>query len=140
MATYRAACTLAFLLSAAMMPIANAQQAKVPDEPGTVTYHGAFEGGGVPAGPVGDLKIGPSHGNTSRITITAGSSGCGESVSGLASVQGDTLLLTKDDSGNACRLTIHRTASTATVKEDSCMVAHGPSCDFSSVKPLIRVR
>ena len=131
----RAVYALAFLLCAfAMMHIANAQQAKVPDEPGTVTYHGGFDGA------VGDLKIGPAHGNTSRVTITAGSSGCGESVSGAASVQGDTLLLTKDDSGNECRLTIRRTASTATVKEDSCMVAHGPSCDFNSVKPLSRVR
>ena len=90
------ACALAFLLSA-MIPLAEAQQTKVPDEPGTVTYHGSFEGGGVPRGPVGDLKIGPAHGGMSQLTIVAGSSGCGESVSGMASVQGDTLLLTKDD-------------------------------------------
>jgi hypothetical protein len=76
----------------------------------------------------------------SRLTIVAGSSGCGESVSGMASVQGDTLLLNKDDSGSECRLTIHRTADSATVKEVSCMAMHGPSCDFSSTSPLRRVR
>lgn len=139
MTTHRAACTLAFLLYVATMDSANAQQTKVPDEPGTVTYHGPFEGGGVPRGPVGDLKIGPAHGGMSRVTIVAGSSGCGESVSGMASVQGDTLLLTKDDSGNECRLTIHRTANSATVKEESCMMDHGPSCGFSG-GPLRRVR
>jgi len=135
-----AACALAFLLSATMISLAEAQQTKVPDEPGTVTYHGSFEGGGVPRGPVGDLKIGPAHGTMSRVTIVAGSSGCGESVSGMASVQGDTLLLTKDDSGSECRLTIHRTADSATVKEDRCMALHGPSCDFGSTSPLRRVR
>ena len=134
-----AACALAFLLSATMIPLAEAQQTKVPDEPGTVTYHGSFEGGG-PRGAVGDLKIGPPHGGMSRVTIDAGSPGCGGGVSGMASVQGDTLLLTKDDSGNECRLTIHRTADIATVKEDGCMMMHGASCDFSSTSPLRRVR
>jgi hypothetical protein len=139
MTAYRAACALAFLLSAAMMPIANAQQAKVPDEPGTVTYHGNF-GKTAMGGNIGEeLKIGPPHGGMSRVTIDASSPGCIAVVSGMASVRGDTLLLTKDDSGYECRLTIHRTASGATIKEESCM-DHGASCDFNSVKPLSRVR
>jgi hypothetical protein len=139
MATCRAACALAFLLSAAMMPIANAQQAKAPDAPGTVTYHGNIGKTAMAGNIVEELKIGPPQAGMSRVTIDVGSSGCGGGISGMASVQGDTLLLTKDDSGNACRLTIHRTASGATIKEDSCMGAHGASCDFNSPKPLSRV-
>lgn len=139
MAIYQAVCALAFLLSAAMMHLANAQQAKAPDAPGTVTYRGNIGKTAMGGNIVEGLKIGPPQAGMSRVTIDVGSPGCGGGVSGMAAVQGDTLLLTKDDSGNACRLTIHRTASTATVKEDSCMGAHGASCDFNSPKPLTRV-
>ena len=139
MTTHRAACTLAFLLSAAMMHSANAQQTKVPDEPGTVTYHGNIGKTALGASIVENLKISPPQGGMSRVSIDVGSPGCGGGVSGMASVQGDTLLLTKDDSGNECRLTIHRTANSATVKEDGCMMDHGASCSFGS-GPLRRVR
>jgi hypothetical protein len=74
-------------------------------------------------------------------TIEADSSVCSESVSGLAAVQGDTLLLTKDDDGNECRLTIHRSDNGATAKEDDCTIHHGHACAFDSIKEeLPRVR
>lgn len=138
MTAYRTACVLAFLLSAGVMPIANAQQTKVPDEPGTVRYHGNIGKTAMGGNIVEDLKIGPPHGGMSRVTIDVGSPACAGTASGMASVQGETLLLTKDDSGNECGLTIHRTASGATVKEDNCTIEHGASCDFSSGKPLRR--
>ncbi len=140
MAMCRAACALALLLCAAMLRVTNAQQAKAPDAPGTATYRGNLGKSAMGGNIVEELKIGPSQAGMSRITIDVGSPGCGGGVSGMASVQGDTLLLTKDDSGNACRLTIHRTASGATIKEDNCMIDHGASCDFNSVKPLSLVR
>jgi hypothetical protein len=139
MATYRAACTLAFLLSTAMMHLANAQQAKAPDAPGTVAYRSNVGKTAMGGNIVEELKIGPPQAGMSRVTIDVGSPGCGGGVSGMASVQGDTLVLTKDDSGNECRLTIHRTASGATIKEDSCQIEHGVSCSFNSPKPLGRV-
>ena len=138
--TLRRGFVAAFLLCAAMLHSANAQQTKAPDAPGTVTYRGNLGKTAMGGNIVEELKIGPPQAGMSRVTIDVGSPGCGGGVSGIASVQGDTLLLTKDDSGNACRLTIHRTASTATVKEDNCMVDHGASCDFNSVKPLSLVR
>jgi hypothetical protein len=136
---YRTASILAFLLSATMQ-VANAQQTKVPDEAGTVTYHAIIGKTAMGGNIVENLKIGPPHGGMSRITIDVGSPGCAGTTSGMASVQGNTLLLTKDSSGNECGLTIRRTASGATVKEDNCMIEHGASCDFNSGKPLRRVR
>jgi hypothetical protein len=140
MSTFPAACTLAFLLSDGVIHTANAQQTKVPDEPGTVTYHGNIGKTAMGGNIVEELKIGPPHGGMSRVTLDVGSPGCAGGVSGLASVRGDTLLLTKDDSGNECLLTIHRTANGATIQEENCMTDHGGSCDFSSGKPLRRAR
>ena len=137
--TLRRGLVAAFLFCAAMLHSANAQQTKAPDAPGTVTYRGNLGKTAMGGNIVEELKIGPPQAGMSRISIDVGSPGCGGGVSGIASVQGDTLLLTKDDSGNECRLTIHQTGATATVKEESCMVAHGASCDFNSLKPLNRV-
>ena len=134
-----AGCAVTLLLSVGMATRAHAQQAK-PDEPGTITYRGNIGKTVMGGAIVEDLKIGPPHGGMSRVTVGVGSPGCAGGTSGMASVQGDMLLLATADDGSECRLTIRRTANGATIKEESCITDHGASCDFNSGKPLSRVR
>jgi hypothetical protein len=53
-------------------------------------------------------------------------------MAGQAMVRGDVLELTKDDGGNDCGLTIHRSATDATIAESDCVLDHGLSCSFDT--------
>jgi hypothetical protein len=117
---------------------AYAQQAMHHDQAGTVTYRGHLGGRG------GDgenfiLKIGPAHEGKSWVSVYVGRPNhCLGDVAGQATVRGDVLDLTKDDDGNDCGLTIHRSASGATIAESYC-IDHGASCSFDTQgKPLRR--
>ena len=61
-----------------------------------------------------------------------GTNGCLGDMAGQATVRGDVLDLTKDDGGNDCGLTIHRSATGATIAESNCTFDHGASCSFDT--------
>ncbi len=87
------------------------------------------------------LKIGPAHGGQSWVAVYVGTDGCLGDVAGQAAVRGDVLEFAKDDGGNDCRLTIHRSATGATIAESNCMLGHGLSCSFDTMgKTLRRVK
>ena len=99
------------------------------DEAGTVTYRGQLGGSG---GEKFNLKIGPVHEGKSWVAVYVGAHGCLGDMAGRAMVRGDVLELTKDDGGNDCGLTIHRSATGATIAESNCLLDHGPSCSFDT--------
>jgi len=111
---------------------AYAQQAMHNDEAGTVTYRGHLGRRG------GDgenfiLKIGPAHEGKSWVSVSVGRPNhCLGDVAGQATVRGDTLELTKDNGGNDCGLTIHRSSTGATIVESDCVLDHGASCSFDT--------
>lgn len=114
----------------------HAIQAMHHDEAGTVTYRGHL--GGVEKF---SLKIGPAHGGKSWVAVYVGAHGCLGDMDGHATVRGDVLELTKDEDGNDCGLTIHRSATSATITESNCMLDHGASCTFDTQgKALHRVK
>jgi hypothetical protein len=103
-------------------------QAMNHDEAGTVTYRGQLKGL-----ENFSLKIGPAHEGKSWVAGYVGVPGhCLGDIAGQATVRGDVLELTKDDGGNDCRLTIHRSATGATIAEINCVSGHGPSCSFDT--------
>lgn len=106
-----------------------ATQAMHHDEAGTVTYRGQLGGSG---GEIFSLKIGPVHEAKSWVAVYVGANGCLGDMAGQATVRGDVLELTKDDGGNDCRLTIHRSATGATIVENNCTFDHGMSCSFDT--------
>ncbi len=115
-----------------------ATQAMHHDEAGTVTYRGQLEGSG---GEKFSLKIGPVHEGKSWVAVYVGAHGCLGDIAGKAMVRGDALELTKDDGGNDCGLTIHRSATGATITESNCSLDHGASCSFDTQgKTLRRVK
>jgi hypothetical protein len=113
-------------------------QAMHHDEAGTVTYRGQLGGSG---GEKFSLKIGPVHEGKSWVAVYVGvPNHCLGDVAGQATVRGDVLELSKDDDGNDCGLTIHRSATGATIAESYC-IDHGASCSFDTQgKTLHRVK
>ena len=104
------------------------------DEAGTVTYRGQLGGR---SGEVFSLKIGPVHEGKSWVAVYVGANGCLGDIAGQATVRGDVLEFTTDDSGIDCRLTIHRSATGATIAESNCVSGHGVTCSFDTQgKPL----
>jgi hypothetical protein len=103
-------------------------QAMHHDEAGTVTYRGQVGGNG---GEEFSLKIGPAHEGKSWVAVYVGTRGCLGDVDGQATVRGDLLELA-GDSGDDCRLTIHRSATSATIAERNCGSYHGLSCSFDT--------
>ena len=99
-------------------------QAMHHDEAGTVTYRGRSGGS---AGEKFSLKIGPAHQGKSWVAVYVGANGCLGDMAGQATVRGDVLELTRDEDGNACSLTIHRSAAGATITENNCGFDRGPS-------------
>jgi hypothetical protein len=99
------------------------------DEAGTVTYRGELGGRG---GEIFSLKIGPVHEGKSWVAVYVGANGCLGDIAGQATVRGDVLQFTKDDGGNDCRLTIHRSETGATIAESNCVSGHGLSCSFDT--------
>ena len=97
------------------------------DEAGTVTYRGQLKGWANFS-----LKIGPAHEGKSWVAVYVGMNGCLGDMAGQATVRGDVLDLTKDDGGNDCRLTVHRSATGATITESNCTFGHGASCTFDT--------
>ena len=116
-----------------------ATQAMHHDEAGTVTYRGQLGGSG---GEKFSLKIGPMHEGKSWVAVYVGvPKHCSGDVAGQATVRGDVLELTKDDDGNDCGLTIHRSATGATIAESNCVLGHGASCSSDTQgKSLRRVK
>jgi hypothetical protein len=116
---------------------AYAQQAMHHDEAGTLTYRGHLGGRG------GDgenfiLKIGPAREGKSWVSVYVGRPNhCLGDVAGQATEHGDVLELTKDDGGNDCGLTIHRSATGATIVESNCAFDHGASCSFDTEGKLL---
>jgi hypothetical protein len=110
-------------------------QAMHHDEAGTVTYRGQLGGRG---GEIFSLKIGPVHEGKSWVAVYVGANGCLGEMAGQATVRGDVLELTKDDGGNDCRLTIHRSATGATIVENNCTFDHGLSCSFDTQGKTLR--
>ena len=106
-----------------------ATQAMHHDEAGTVTYQGQLGGS---SGEKFSLKIGPMHEGKSWVAVYVGAHGCLGDMAGQAMVRGDVLELTKDDGGNDCGLTIHRSATGATIAESNCVLDHGLSCSFDT--------
>ena len=106
-----------------------ATQAMHHDEAGTVTYRGQLGGSG---GEKFSLKIGPVHESKSWVAVYVGANGCLGDMAGQATVRGDVLELTKEDDGNDCSLTIHRSATGATIVENNCVSGHGLSCSFDT--------
>jgi hypothetical protein len=104
-------------------------QAMHHDEAGTVTYRGRSGGS---AGEKFSLKIGPAHQGKSWVAVYVGANGCLGDMAGQATVRGDVLELTRDEDGNACSLTIHRSAAGATITENNCGFDRGPSCSFDT--------
>jgi len=110
---------------------AYAQQTMHRDEAGTVTYRGHLGGRGGD-GENFTLKIGAAHEGKSWVSVCVGRPNhCLGDVAGQATVRGDVLELTKDDDENDCCLTIHRSATGATIAESYC-VDHGASCSFDT--------
>ena len=105
------------------------------DEAGTVTYRGQLGGRG---GEIFSLKIGPVHEGKSWVAVYVGTNGCLGDIAGQATVRGNVLHLTKNDSGDDCRLTIHRSATGATIAENNCASGHGPSCSFDTRGQTLR--
>jgi hypothetical protein len=116
-----------------------ATQAMHHDEAGTITYRGQLGGSG---GEKFSLKIGPVHEGKSWVAVYVGvPNHCLGDMAGQATVRGDVLELTKDDDGNDCGLTIHRSATGATIAESNCVLDHGASCSFDTQgKTLHRVK
>jgi len=113
-------------------------QAMHHDEAGTVTYRGQLGGSG---GEKFSLKIGPVHEGKSWVAVYVGTRGCLGDMDGQATVRGDVLELIKDDGGDDCGLTIHRSATGATIAESNCVLDHGTSCSFDTQgKTLHRVK
>ena len=112
-----------------------ATQAMHHDEAGTVTYRGQVGGSG---GETFSLKIGPAHEGKSWVAVHVGARGCLGDMAGQATVRGDALELTTDDGGNACSLTIHRSATGATISERDCLFDHGASCSFDTGGQALR--
>jgi hypothetical protein len=107
----------------------HAIQAMHHDEAGTVTYRGQLGGSG---GEKFSLKIGPVHEGKSWIAVYVGVPGhCLGDMDGHAMVRGDVLELTKEG-GDDCGLTIHRSATGATITESNCVLDHGASCSFDT--------
>jgi von Hippel-Lindau disease tumor supressor len=104
-----------------------ATQAMHHDEAGTVTYRGQLKGWAKFS-----LKIGPVHEGKSWVAVYVGTNGCLGDMAGQATVRGDVLDLTKDDGGNDCGLTVHRSATGATITESNCTFDHGASCTFDT--------
>ena len=115
-------------------------QAMHHDEAGTVTYRGHLGGRGGDAENF-SLKIGPAHEGKSWVSVYVGRPNhCLGDVAGQATVRGDVLELSKDEDGNDCGLTIHRSSTGATIAESNC-VDHGASCSFDTQgKMLHRVK
>jgi len=112
-------------------------QAMHRDEAGTVTYRGQLGGSG---GENFSLKIGPVHEGKSWIAVYVGTRGCLGDMDGQARVRGDVLELIKEG-GDDCSLTIHRSATGATITESNCVLDHGLSCSFDTQgKALGRVK
>lgn len=137
----KASLTLFTLLLLIGANAAYAQQAMHHDEAGTFAYQGHLGGRG------GDgenliLKIGPAHEGKSWVSVSVGRPDhCLGDVAGQAAVRGDVVELTKDDGGNDCGLTIHRSAAGATIVESNCAFDHGASCSFDTEgKSLHRVK
>jgi hypothetical protein len=99
------------------------------DEAGTATYRGQVGGSG---GEKFSLKIGPLHEGKSWVAVHVGRPGCLGDIDGQATVRGDVLEVTKDEDGNECGLTIHHSATGATITESNCVAGHGASCDFDT--------
>lgn len=111
----------------------HALQAMHHDEPGTVTYRGR----GID-GEKFSLKIGPAHNGRSWIAVYVGADGCLGDIAGTASVRGDALELRNADFGFPCSLTVHHSATGATIVENSCASGHGPSCSFDTQGNILR--
>jgi hypothetical protein len=110
---------------------AYAPQAMHHDEAGTVAYRGHLGGRGDGENVI--LKIGPAHEGKSSVSVHVGRPGhCLGDVAGQATVLGDVIELTKDDGGNDCGLTIHRSATGATITEGNCAFDRGASCSFDT--------
>ncbi|HEV2097295.1 MAG TPA: hypothetical protein VGR45_00035 [Stellaceae bacterium] len=112
-------------------------QAMHHDEAGTATYRGQL--GGIENF---SLKIGPAHEGKSWVAVYVGvPNHCFGDIAGQATMRGDVLELTKDDGGDDCGLTIHRSATAATIAESNCSSGHGASCSFDTQgKTLHRVK
>jgi hypothetical protein len=78
------------------------------------------------------LKIGPAHEGKSWVAVYVGTRGCLGDIDGQATVRGDVLEFASDDGGDHCRLTIHRSATGATIAERNCAFFHGLSCSFDT--------
>ena len=104
-------------------------QAMHHDEAGTVTYRGQIGGRD---GEIFSLKIGPVHEGKSWVAVYVGANGCLGDIDGEATVRGDVLEFTTDDGGNDCSLNIHRSATGATIVENSCVSGHGAACSFDT--------
>jgi len=100
-------------------------QARHHDEAGTVTYRGRIGGSG---GEIFSLKIGPAHEGKSWVAVYVGARGCLGDTEGQAAIRGDVLELTGE-----CALTIHRSATGATITERDCLTDHGMSCSFDTM-------
>ena len=78
------------------------------------------------------LKIGPVHEGKSWIAVYVGVPGhCLGDMDGQAMVRGDVLELIKKG-GDDCGLTIHRSATGATITESNCELDHGAACFFDT--------
>ncbi len=104
-------------------------QAAPPPEPGSVMFHGPFDGG------IGDLSIGPTHGSSARVTVNVVGHMCG-SITSMASVSGTSYTIDQD----GCQLLVQRNGRTASVKALRCISYLGPSCSFESTAPLRQVK
>ena len=107
-----------------------AKQAMRHDEAGTVSYRRHLGGSD---GENFILKIGPAHEGKSWVSVYVGvPNRCQGDIDGQATVRGDVLELTKDDDGNDCGLTIHRSSTGVTIVESDCAFDHGASCSFDT--------
>ncbi len=114
--------------------VPSAMPTKTPDpvpNPWLGVFEGKFEGGAD-----GSLRIQESKNGRLAISIGIGSPRCAGGIDGSVPMTSSrTLVLKKpkDDSGNACRVTLIRRGKVISIEEDGCISYHGFECSLTGV-------
>ena len=78
-------------------------------------------------------KISPNAGGTFKVKVEVASQrpSCMGEVETTAEMKGSELVTQPAEKGDECRLTISKSGTGITLKEDKCSTWHGAACEFS---------
>ena len=77
-----------------------------------------------------EADITAAAGGTYEVDVYVGTEGCSGAFEGVGQIEGAKLVAHLTEPGDACRLTMSRTATGIKIDEDGCFAWHGPSCSF----------